>query len=212
MIPIIVIFLYYKKMKERHWFIDYAKSIGILLVILGHYVYYLELPFAHNMMWGIEHSITLFHMPLFFVVSGMLFRDVEFKKLWAKTKKQLIYPYVYLCLICLAFGIFLMYFRGMFSFGLIIRNIVGIISGGDFWGRAPISYSGPLWFCYSLILIKIFMGILNQNKRRKLFVILLIIVGVGMMYLGNILPFRIDSTLVGFIFFSFGFYFKDSLH
>lgn len=57
----------------RLQFIDNMKCIGIVLVIFGH----LTIP------QGLSHWIYLFHMPLFFVISGYLFSD---KKLEAPLK------------------------------------------------------------------------------------------------------------------------------
>lgn len=47
-------------MRERKYWIDYLKAIAIYLVILGH------LPDELHIKWG----IYLFHMPLFFIISG----------------------------------------------------------------------------------------------------------------------------------------------
>lgn len=52
-------------MKERLLFLDYGKSILILLVVLGHYTYAMEIPFSDICVWHIMHIITLFHMPFF---------------------------------------------------------------------------------------------------------------------------------------------------
>ena len=55
-------------MKERFLFIDLAKTIGIYLVILGHYVWYMDIPFGNTAaVWNMAYFVTLFHMPLFFI-------------------------------------------------------------------------------------------------------------------------------------------------
>lgn len=51
-------------MKVRENWIDWAKSIGIMLVIMGHYG-------MGDKIYGT--FIYAFHMPLFFIVSGYLF-------------------------------------------------------------------------------------------------------------------------------------------
>ena len=48
--------------KERVTYLDMAKGVGILLVILGHEA---DLPLAAR------QFVTSFHMPLFFILSGM---------------------------------------------------------------------------------------------------------------------------------------------
>lgn len=166
-------------MKERIKFIDIAKAIGIYLVVLGHYVYSLNLPFEANTMWMIEHSITLFHMPLFFIISGMLFRNEELVTIWNKAKVQLLKPYVYICLICFVVGSIVAIMQGDYSWKTPIFNIIGIATGGDFFGRGMISYSGALWFCYSLALIKLIYGTLNKYNIGNIVVVLIIVIGGG---------------------------------
>ena len=51
-------------MQKRIHYLDIVKSIGIIFVILGH-IESLYMPF--------RNYIVAFHMPLFFIVSGMLF-------------------------------------------------------------------------------------------------------------------------------------------
>ena len=48
---------------KRIDYLDMAKEIGILLVIIGHISYVSE---------PVRQYISTFHMPLFFVISGML--------------------------------------------------------------------------------------------------------------------------------------------
>lgn len=49
--------------KDRISWIESLKGIGIILVVLGH------------TFWGGTKVIYAFHMPLFFFVSGMLFKE-----------------------------------------------------------------------------------------------------------------------------------------
>ena len=51
-------------MQRKNW-IDWAKAIGILLVVMGHSEYSNPL---------VVQMIFMIHMPLFFVVSGYLFK------------------------------------------------------------------------------------------------------------------------------------------
>ena len=50
---------------QRYESIDCAKGIGIMLVVFAHVIA------THNVGWKVEEVITSFHMPLFFVLSGM---------------------------------------------------------------------------------------------------------------------------------------------
>lgn len=85
------------KRKERINYFDIAKGIGIILVVLGHLEYIsLELRYA----------IVSFHMPLFFVVSGMLMNvtNDESKEIgtYIRSKaKRILMPYMYFSIIYL---------------------------------------------------------------------------------------------------------------
>lgn len=57
--------------KKRIDYLDMVKGIGIILVVIGHST----LPSDSVITW-----LASFHMPLFFIVSGML--------LWHKKKKK----------------------------------------------------------------------------------------------------------------------------
>lgn len=52
-------------MKNHYYWIDYAKTIGLLLMILGH---------GNMVNDEFCHYIYSFHMPLFFIISGLLTR------------------------------------------------------------------------------------------------------------------------------------------
>ena len=52
---------------KRVEYIDIAKGIGIVLVVMGHNDFALISPFAHKLIYS-------FHMPMFFFLSGMFFK------------------------------------------------------------------------------------------------------------------------------------------
>lgn len=198
-------------------FIDYAKAIGIYMVVFGHYVYYLDLPFRNNLLWNFEHNVTLFHMPLFFLISGMLYKQSSFQITLKKSIQQLLKPYLLLCAVCFVIGFVFKAVQGeVLSIKEILKNCIGVVSGADFYGRGLISFSGALWFVYSLMCIKLFVAYVNKrfdkcrvDKCKNVCFLMVILLGGGMMYVGDILPFRIDSTCVGFIFFMIGHWGKN---
>lgn len=79
-------------MIRQNW-IDWSKSIGIYLVVLGHCSFFNK---------DIEGFIYTFHMPLFFMISGYLYKDelIPFTSLFTKLKKTVAYTilfYQYYC-------------------------------------------------------------------------------------------------------------------
>ena len=55
--------------KTRYYQIDYAKAIGIFLVIIGHIIFHKEKPDSYLV--NIQTFIYSFHIPLFFILSGL---------------------------------------------------------------------------------------------------------------------------------------------
>lgn len=71
-------------MKQRIEVLDIAKALAIFLVVMGHAVGNLDTPF-----WRLV--IHTFHMPLFFVVAGMVIKPVNISErgtFWAFLKKN----------------------------------------------------------------------------------------------------------------------------
>ncbi|NCP86105.1 MAG: hypothetical protein CO094_03345 [Anaerolineae bacterium CG_4_9_14_3_um_filter_57_17] len=87
-------------MNKRIGFIDIAKGIGILLVVLAHNDLEAYAPFLHKVIYS-------FHMPLFFFLSGMFFRpETPFWQLIRKRFDSLLKPYF--------FTLFFIYFAEIF--------------------------------------------------------------------------------------------------
>lgn len=85
-------------MKERIYYIDNLKGFAISLVVIGHVIQFLYCPkdFDHNILF---RFIYAFHMPLFFMLSGMVTRPIfsNNSEIILKIKKrfiQLISPFV----------------------------------------------------------------------------------------------------------------------
>lgn len=119
--------------------------------------------------------------------------------------KTLLIPYV---LICLIGGIFYYsYNYTVLDFNEIVRYIIGIASGGDLYGCVDIFPVGPMWFCYSLFMVKL-MALICKNRRY--YCLSIMFMALVVMYVNrDFLPFRLDSSLVGFLFFYLGYYLKD---
>ncbi len=66
-------------MDKREYWLDIAKSIGIFLVVLGH----------TSINENLKIFIYSFHMPLFFLISGFLFKTNDnFKNFFIKQFKR----------------------------------------------------------------------------------------------------------------------------
>lgn len=85
--------------KERVGYIDVAKGVGIILVILGHSMY-------GNVF--LKNVIYSFHMPFFFMLSGYFLNfERSIKSSVQKSFRMLLIPYFAVCFIqILLYGIF----------------------------------------------------------------------------------------------------------
>ena len=153
--------------------------------------------------------ITLFHMPFFFLVSGFLNKERKIKDTVMIGLKRLLIPYFVMSSFCLFIMSVIKLIKGDFNIVYTIKIIIAILSGGDFYFTDP--YSGPLWFCYSLFLIKLFESVACSFKYKNIVRFIFIILSFIVLYKGNILPFRLDSSLVGYIFFLIGFLSKNKI-
>lgn len=91
-------------MKDRLLYLDCMKGIGIILMVLGH------LDISNSIF---KHWFYCFHMPLFFMVSGVIWalkdnaKGLSVSSLLKKRIFQLGVPYFAFCLIKIAFYLFL---------------------------------------------------------------------------------------------------------
>lgn len=73
----------FNKAPERIAWVDWAKVIGISLVVYAH------IPNA-----PLSSIVFLFHMPFFFMISGWLYKPRPLKQEWKRTWRCLIVPYL----------------------------------------------------------------------------------------------------------------------
>jgi fucose 4-O-acetylase-like acetyltransferase len=139
-------------------YLDYSKAIGIWIVVFGHYAWYLQIPFENNTLWNNTFNVTLFHMPLFFIISGMLYKPRLIKEELTRGIQTLLTPYLLISV--MLYILYHVFVKNVTLFGL-AKGVAGILSGGDF-GGTQISGAGPLWFIYSLFCIKLAMSIYNK--------------------------------------------------
>ena len=128
-------------MPKRIHYIDIAKGIGILLVVLGHN----DLNAYHPML---HRFIYAFHMPLFFFLSGIFFNpERPFKTLVKKRFEGLIKPLIFIILFI--YGVF-------FFFGKMSLVTAGSRLLKSLYMTGPYLNWGQLWFLPVLFLINIY--------------------------------------------------------
>lgn len=184
--------------KIRIGWIDIARGIGILLVVYGHALSAGEL----------RAVIYSFHMPLFFLLSGLVFRyklDESFVEFVKKNAKNILLPYAFFALLS-----FILWYvtkhpsvaSALFQFGSI------------FYGNGNynlLQFNNILWFLPCLFTVRLGFYLLTrkiQDPRKILLVMLGIsLIGYGYsLFIGFIkLPFGIETALDSMAFFGVGY-------
>mgnify|MGYP002626965261 CR=1 FL=1 len=142
---------------SRITFIDYAKTMCIFLMIVGHWT-------TSDILLSYIYS---FHMPVLFVVSGYLYRPHS----WIKTIIGFSIPVVFFSLVNLAVNILL---GNISIYSLSIRFIaVHVINWRHGLGEGL--FNG-LWFIYALVGIRLLFGDISGKKLSRIYYVPLAII------------------------------------
>lgn len=176
-------------MGKRIEWIDIAKGIGILLVILGH----AGIP---DNLYTIIYS---FHMPLFFFLSGCTFnRNVDFATFLKKKFKTIVIPYVW-------GGILYIPYVLMVSGDNI--NIIEVATSFVKDYLININFD-HFWFITALFWCNIIYYLLEKliNNKYILVLISMLCFGIGVAYTHccGYLPWNINLAFTAIIFFHMG--------
>lgn|SRR5574344_384104 len=188
-------------MKRIVW-IDWAKTIGIMIVVFCHVPQYNTLE---------KHFLFTMQMPLFFMLSGYLhkvpnaFND-SIKKYW----KTLIIPYLLFQLIFVPYFLVREYFDGQNLsdyYHFILLPILKCFLG------TPLD--GPTWFLYALLIMKMLADCAIRSYFRYIIIFLFCLVSIFISSLFNSdditnISFTIDSMFDFLPFFFLGYFIKNA--
>jgi len=159
---------------SRASFLDIAKGIGIILVVLGH---------TFSLPHLLYHTIYSFHMPLFFIISGYVYNENKYngfklsKMLAQRAKRYLIPYYIFAGInLVLALGFNLVFRHTPITFAAIKTYVFGTL-----YCYADIRYMpncSPIWFLMTLFIGgMIFWAIMKFSyKTRPIWATLLLCV------------------------------------
>ena len=170
--------------------IDVAKGIGMLLVIWAHIL--VEGPFN----W----FIYIFHMPLFFYISGMLYTPEKYKKvgiLLSRRLRTLIIPYViYSCITWLVwYGYSLISHQKVDSYySPLFQTVIAQGSGGF------LVHNVPLWFVTCLFVVEIAYFYINKIRDIRIKAL----IEVFTFFPFTLLPWSIEVACATMIYYGLG--------
>jgi fucose 4-O-acetylase-like acetyltransferase len=184
--------------KRIEW-LDIAKGLGMIFVILGHAVGFGTPP--HNIIFA-------FHMPLFFMLSGFVHKPCELGVLLKKRARSLLLPY------------FLFFALGtvialVFS-GLTLKEWLSDL----YYGNPEHTFVSSVWFLIAMFFVDILFELILRIKQKWLqYTAVLTIsaagIAFGELYIYGTIKFRLmldlDVVPVALFFFAAGYYVKPFL-
>lgn len=141
--------------KERVTYLDMAKGVGILLVILGHEA---DLPLAAR------QFVTSFHMPLFFILSGMAVcltgeKERPFSQILKRKSRSIMRPYFIFSVLCLIMEVFC---------AGVLKNVLWETVREHLWATVCLAGASVFWFLPALFFGELlFIGIFARAAGLK---------------------------------------------
>ncbi len=192
----------------RDAWVDYAKAIGIVLVIYGHVargVFNAGIPMDVPLYQLVDSIIYSFHMPLFFFLSGLFFfhslRRRGRMTLAANKVDTILYPYILWSLI-----------QGLIEVGL------AHYTSGNVTLTEVLSLWDPraqFWFLYALFLVVVAAILIYRSERQVVLLGVLTLAVLAYVFQAAIpSAFHSDYVVKNLVFFALGIWFstvKDQL-
>lgn len=184
---------------------DIMKGVAILAMIAGHCFIPLKL----------HHFIYIWHMPLFFMVSGYFFHDKPLGRMMGDNVRGLIIPYL------IANGVILcgaLVMDMQCGTNILIPKFVGALAINGLMHN-PDAYGGlykssPLWFLLGLLWCRVFYATLHRYATNVYIQGMLCVClswGIAAFQAQLYLPFYILQGLVSVVFYHAGYLLKQHI-
>lgn len=190
----------------RKQYLDIAKGIGIVLVVLGH------CPHVYN---PLKQWIYAFHMPLFFIISGMVWNKESHERRGYFSKEFVIDRLRRLIVPCYIWGIFYMLLNAVLNKSFSPINIVYLFYGS----QSGFSHAGSLtslWFLpcmfLSVCIFELIQMMLGKNNNKvALFLIsfVFVVVGIFLPRISGGFPWCVDVMFLAVAFMLWGYLGRD---
>lgn len=162
------------KSDSRIEWIDIAKGIGIICVVIGHIIVIIP------RLTTLCEMIYLFHVPLFFFISGFLYKENPKQISYISKKiKQLVVPYFSVFLFIAPIAIYIEH--GSLNLSDLLFYLRKYIWGGEQLNIILYAVFIPMWFLPSLFLTQVI-----YNYIKNLFKDIMIHIIVLILYIINI--------------------------
>ena len=177
--------------KKRIEFIDLAKGVCILLIVLLHCGVKISFP-----------GYTLLRMPLYFILSGLFFRDYGgFLQHALKKINKLLVPFIFFYVVS---------YVPFYMFESLVREVIKNDADGilDVFNKRQL-FNGPLWFLLCLFWTNLLFCLIKLNIKKEVFRgLTVLLVGVFGVFLGRedvFLPMYMDVAMSALPYFYMGY-------
>ena len=190
--------------RTRIEWIDLVKGMAIILIILAHCFEY----FSVNL--GVKSFllpiIYSFHVPLFFIASGFLFKvkGASFLQFIKKKLKTIILPYC-------TFALFIIAFDAVKIYLLHTKDDISVI--GDIKGMLVQNHFNSLWFLACLFIIQLISFFAVRLKEKGLSILICVLFAAALAYqlfINKKLPWCLDTVIFTLPFFLTGYLLKQN--
>lgn len=169
-------------MGRKAW-IDYIKAFAIIMVVYGHAAIYYKPESAGRLYMSVIHLIYAIHMPLFFIVSGYLYKPHKATKLL----KAFFLPM--LCYFILCFGFKYQEVLFPLDYSALIKELSGTATSLIYNYKGQ--YTEPMtgtWFLMTLVFLRLIAGDFSATEnsflwRNKFSISILLIVSLSLVSL-----------------------------
>ena len=208
------------KTKNNILWVDIAKFIAMFLVVFEHVVLAFKLNNT-SYIADIRNIIVTFHMPLFFLLAGYLYKERSKKENYEKILCSLLIPYfIYqFTYLPMKLGYYNLYEHIPLGIAL-IKCFIGILLGdnlGTEGSRYALSVQPALWFIMVIIQLRFLFAHVNMSVKNLTILSISSFITLKLLNIFNIdLYFCLDDTLYAIPYFIFGFclknYFNDVIN
>ncbi|MFJ5770844.1 acyltransferase family protein [Psychrobacillus sp. NPDC093180] len=204
--------------QKRLTWVDVTKGFLMILVVIGHYPGELNFPFIKYIYW--------FHMPAFFLLSGIFFKEIKDDQNTKGTIKkrfmQLMVPYLFFLFVITAIRYSMELALGNFELSWYLQDLWKLVIAGRFARGAY----GVFWFVTTLFFTYLlFMWMTKYLSRIKQVMLLVIfylvahlesifamhVISGGPAEAAQTIPmlWNLDVVLMAIVYFSLGYYAKS---
>jgi fucose 4-O-acetylase-like acetyltransferase len=192
---------------KRLVWVDVAKALAMVLVVVGHPVG----PAAYT------KYIYWFHMPVFFLLSGYLFKPPDgwssLRSWLSKRSREILIPYcAYLVLVTI---VWYCYGCRYLDTSSVLKILWGVLIGG----RAPGVYYTVFWFFTCLFATQVLFAIINLLCKDNRLVIAVVAVAYLLAHVESwlmashppLVPWDLDVALMAVVYYAIGYFCKKLL-